>query len=141
MCRDRPGAGPAPVPSSTSLVPLASLRAACVCCGVQLGRAGCAVLGPVVASTGAAARVASRVRRERLDWLNVSVTVSLPEMPGTLGNSLDATEKIAVAIIVQLHVRYWPIADMAAAMHRSAFGGKADIARRILIGRVVLSPA
>src|SRR5215472_4897813 len=82
MCLDRPGSGPAPVPSSTSLVPLASLSAACVCCGVQFGPAGCAALGPIAASAGAAAKVASRVRRERLDLVNVSVIVSLPETRG-----------------------------------------------------------
>jgi hypothetical protein len=29
----------------------------------------------------------------------------------------------------RLNVRYWPKADMAHALHMSAFGGKADVAQ------------
>src|SRR5262249_57292197 len=76
IARERPGTGPAAVPSSTSLVPLASFSAACVCCGSQRGPPVCAIPGAVVAtSAGAAARPASTLRRERPDVSDVSVTL------------------------------------------------------------------
>src|SRR5215475_4339174 len=76
ISRERPGTGPAAVPSSTSLVPLVSFSAACGRCGFQRGPPVCAMLGAVVAtSAGAAARPASTLRREKPDVPDVSVTL------------------------------------------------------------------
>src|SRR6478752_9956791 len=74
ISRERPGTGPAAVPSRTSLVPFASLSAACACWGVQRGPTVCARLCSVVAVTiGTAASPASRLRRESSDGLDLSV--------------------------------------------------------------------
>src|ERR1700730_9273153 len=83
MCRERPGTGPAPVPSSTSLVPVASFNAACAGWAALVADGVCAL-----ARRGAAARAgtidspASRVRRESL-----SIMASL-NFSGALLNDL-----------------------------------------------------
>src|ERR1700731_2563365 len=79
ISRERPGTGPAAVPSSTTLVPFASFKTAWACCGVQRGPSVCAVLGPTVAaSVGVAKRPVSRLRRERPNSVDVFGTASLP---------------------------------------------------------------
>src|SRR5215467_12028185 len=84
ISRERPGTGPAAVPSNTSLVPFASLSAACACCAVQRGPTVCAKLCSVVLVTiGAAASPASRLRRESSDGFDVSVIVYLPWLAST----------------------------------------------------------
>src|SRR5215470_7956605 len=62
--RERPGIGPPPVPSRTSLVPLASLSAACTSSTLLTGRLSAAP--PADARAGTATMPASRLRRVSL---------------------------------------------------------------------------
>src|SRR5215472_17799751 len=81
LCRVRPGivgAGPPPLPRITSLVPLASFRAAWTFCAVESSRAVWETRELAATNNaGIVAKPASSPRRETLDSLDGSVTVSL----------------------------------------------------------------
>src|SRR5215472_8962011 len=82
LCRVRPGivgAGPPPLPRMTSLVPLASFRAAWTSCAAEPSGAVSEAPEPAATnnSVGIVAKLASRLRRETGERLDASVTVSL----------------------------------------------------------------
>ena len=81
ISRDRPGTGPAAVPSKISFVPLASLRAACACCAAAVHAGACAEAGRVAAPINGA--VAIWLRKLRLESPNFDMTGTdcLPERP------------------------------------------------------------
>src|SRR5215471_1143745 len=77
------GIGPAAVPSITSLVPVTPFRAACTfLSAASSASVWAAKESPATNTAGIVAKPASRLRRERLRRLDVSVTLVL------LGNSL-----------------------------------------------------
>jgi hypothetical protein len=90
IIRERPGTGPAAVPSSTSLVPLASFSAVYVCCGVQLGP-GCLrnTLFSRSRDDRGRRQTGQQAARESPDGLDVSVTISLPDVPALAVGSYD----------------------------------------------------
>src|SRR6185312_15626946 len=79
ILRERPGTGPAAVPSRTSFVPLASFNAACACWAADIVPR-CAKAGFASPSAGVAAAPARRARREKRGRGDVSVTGGLPRM-------------------------------------------------------------
>src|SRR5579871_3421376 len=84
MRRIRPrevGAGPAPVPSSTSFVPLASLSCARTCSAGPRPANSCAATGIAAARTGDAANPPTKPRRVTPAEPDVSLTGYLPSDP------------------------------------------------------------